>query len=85
MKEIAEKRGCTTAQVSLAWGISRGTSVIPKSAHAGRIKENFGTGECGLEYEDFEKMAEVGRKYLTRFNNPSKGWGLDLYEGLEGV
>ena len=85
MEEIAEKRGCTTAQVSLAWGISRGTSVIPKSAHAERIKENFGTLECELEYKDFEKVAEVGRKFLTRFNNPSKGWGLDLYEGLEGV
>jgi alcohol dehydrogenase (NADP+) len=32
MEKIAEKRGCTPAQVALAWGISRGTSVIPKSA-----------------------------------------------------
>ncbi|KAI9815766.1 MAG: hypothetical protein M1827_002162 [Pycnora praestabilis] len=83
MRRIAKEGGCTTAQVALAWGMSRGTSVIPKSGHAERIKENYGALECDLEYEDFTDIAELGKKYLKRFNNPSQGWGVDLYEGLE--
>lgn len=86
MRGIARKRNCTTAQVALQWGLSRGTSVIPKSAHEGRIRENWAAGEgCRLEYEDFGEVARMGRRWLTRFNDPSGGWGVRLYEGLEGV
>ena len=33
MEKVAKKRNCTIAQVALAWGMERGTSVIPKSNH----------------------------------------------------
>ena len=85
MTTIADRRNCTPAQVSLAWGLSRSTSVIPKSAHAERIGENFAAGGCRLEYEDFKAMARMGREWETRFNNPSEGWGVELFEGLDGV
>ena len=85
VKKIAEKRGCTTAQVALAWGMSRGTSVIPKSSHKARIEENFGSEECELEDGDYDVLAKLGKEHTYRYNNPSKGWGVDLYEGLEGV
>jgi len=85
MKSISEERGCTPATVALAWGMSRGTSVIPKSQHADRIAENFGAKACDLEYKDFKVIEDLGRKHLHRFNNPSKSWGVDLYEGLDGV
>lgn len=85
MQEIGEKRNCTAAQVALAWGVSRGTSVIPKSAHADRIEENFVSAKCELEYEDFRVLEGLGRKYLTRFNNPSEAWGVGLYGGLDGT
>ena len=85
ISNIAEKRGCTNAQVALKWGMSRGTSVIPKSSHASRIKENYKAVGCLLEEEDYEKIREVGKKYLKRFNNPSEGWGVPLYEGLDGA
>ena len=77
---IADKRGCTPAQVALAWGMGRGTSVIPKSSHESRIKENFGSKECVLEFDDLVTLQGLERK---RFNNPSSGWGVPLYEGLE--
>lgn len=80
---IALVRGCTPAQVVLAWGIHRGTSVIPKSSHAARIEENYGTLRCQLQKSDFEEITAIGEKYVRRFNNPAKGWGVDLYEGLE--
>ena len=81
--EIAKARGCTNAQVALAWGMGRGTSVIPKSQHADRIKENFASVNCKLEEEDYITIGKLGRKYLKRFNNPSESWDVPLYQGLE--
>jgi len=85
VQKIAHKRDCTVAQVALAWGMSRGVSVIPKSSHAARIDENYGALECDLKDEDFDTLAKVGKEDTFRYNNPSKGWGVKLYEGLEGV
>ena len=85
MKKIAEERNCTPATAALAWGMSRGTSVIPKSQHADRISENFGARTCDLDYESFKTLESIGARYLHRFNNPSKSWGVDLYEGLDDV
>jgi alcohol dehydrogenase (NADP+) len=79
---IAEKRGCTPAQVILAWGLSRGTSVIPKSSHLDRITENFHSLECVLESKDIKKIDKLRKEYY-RFNNPSGSWDVPLYEGLE--
>lgn len=81
--EIGNKRHCTAAQVALAWGLSRGTSVIPKSAHEERIEENFQSSECHLEPEDYEEIAHIGAELTHRYNNPSSQWGLKLYQGLE--
>lgn len=58
---IAEKRGCTPAQVVLAWGLSRGTSVIPKSSHLERITENFHALECVLKKKDLKKIDKLGK------------------------
>lgn len=81
--KIADARHCTPAQVALAWGLSRGTSVIPKSAHVDRISENFKSPHCLLRKEDYRVIADLGDTFTHRFNNPSKSWGLALYEGLQ--
>lgn len=83
VEDIALVRGCTPAQVVLAWGMHRGTSVIPKSSHADRIKENFATTDCQLQEADYEQITDLAKKYTKRFNNPSEGWDVPLYEGLE--
>lgn len=80
--KIAEKRGCTPAQVALAWGMSRGTSVIPKSQHEERITENFESLGCELKTKDIEKIDKLGEEH-HRYNNPRGGWKVDLYDGLE--
>ncbi|KAK1083016.1 hypothetical protein LTR33_003532 [Friedmanniomyces endolithicus] len=84
LRSIAAKRGCTPAQVALAWGMGRRTSVIPKSQHPERIEEDFGSLECELEAGDVERISELGVAH-HRFNNPSEDWKVELYEGLEGV
>ena len=45
--DIARNTRNTPAQVLLAWGMARGTSVIPKSVNPKRLAENFGA--AGLE------------------------------------
>lgn len=50
---IAEKRGKTTAQVLLMWGVQKGWSVIPKSVTPSRIESNF-SGVDGWALEDDE-------------------------------
>lgn len=81
VKGIAAKQGCTPAQVVLQWGMQRGTSVIPKSQHKARIEENWESLGCELTGSDLTMLGEG--LPVKRFNNPSKSWGVDLYEGLQ--
>lgn len=80
---VAAERGCTPAQVALAWGWSHSDSVIPKSSQVKHIKENFGALNCHLEKEDLRRIDGISKEYLKRFNNPSKGYGIKLFDGLE--
>lgn len=83
LAEIAERRNCSVAQVALSWGMGRGVSVIPKSSHEKWIKENFESQKCELEVVDLVQLKAVGVEDLKRFNNPSKGWGVKLFDGLD--
>lgn len=80
---IADDLGCTAAQVVLAWGLNRGTSLIPKSSHPAYIEENFASRKCQLRRQDLVRIRLMGRKYLKRFNDPSESWGVRLFEGLD--
>lgn len=64
----------------MAWGISRGTSVIPKSVHAERIREDWEAVQCELEVEDYRRIENLPVK---RYNNPSGGWKVKLFKGLD--
>lgn len=41
IKDITKKHDAAPGQVILSWNVQRGISVVPKSAHAGRQKENL--------------------------------------------
>jgi alcohol dehydrogenase (NADP+) len=56
--------------------------VIPKSKHEVYIKENLGATTCVLADDDFARVEKLGDKPV-RFNNPSKAWGVHLFEGLD--
>ncbi len=79
--ELAAKKNVTPAQAILAWGRQRGTVVIPKSVHEDRIIENLGSLNVSFSDKELTLIAEQDKR--SRFNNPSKDWGVELFEGLD--
>ena len=59
--EIAEKHSSSPAQVLLAWGMQRGTAVIPKSVNLGRIQENFEALNTILDVDDINIINTLER------------------------
>jgi alcohol dehydrogenase (NADP+) len=58
---IAEAHDATPGQVLIAWALARGTSVIPKSVHPGRIAENWGARELRLTLADMTAIGALDR------------------------
>ncbi|OAP64309.1 hypothetical protein AYL99_00281 [Fonsecaea erecta] len=79
--DLAAEKNVTPAQAILAWGRQRGTVVIPKSVHRDRIEENLGSLKVSFTEKEMLKIAEQDKR--SRFNNPSKSWGVELFEGLD--
>ncbi|KAI9037398.1 Aldo/keto reductase [Aspergillus affinis] len=82
LAEIATKYGKTPIQVSLAWAVTQGRSVIPKSAIKWQIEENL-QADFELAEADLAKIATMDGK--ARFNDPSIDFGYNLYTGLNGA
>jgi len=59
---IASKHGKTSAQTIIRWHLDRGFVVIPKSANAGRIRQNIEVFDFRLDDEDLKVMAALDRK-----------------------
>ncbi|KAH7309827.1 NADP-dependent oxidoreductase domain-containing protein [Stachybotrys elegans] len=56
---IAEKKGKTPAQVLVKWGLSRGTSMIPKSITPSRIESNFNMAGWALEEHEIAEISGI--------------------------
>ncbi|XP_018626897.1 aldo-keto reductase family 4 member C10-like isoform X3 [Nicotiana tomentosiformis] len=63
---VAEKLGKTPAQVCLRWGIQIGQSVLPKSTHEARIKENLDVLDWSIPDDLFAKFSEIPQARLLR-------------------
>ena len=70
LKEIADSKGKSTAQVLLQWGLQRGTSVIPKSVTPSRIEANFELDGWSLTDEEMSKLSGLP----DRFKVCGDGW-----------
>jgi alcohol dehydrogenase (NADP+) len=57
--KVAAKHGITPAQTLLAWGLNRGTVVIPKSTNPGRIRENLAAADLQLDAQDMVDLAAL--------------------------
>lgn len=79
--EIGKEHGKTGAQVALAWGITKGHSVIPKSKTESRIKANL-EGDFKLSDDEMKKITGIDKK--LRLNDPSKSFRYEYFTDLEG-
>lgn len=63
IRSIAASRGCTPAQVLLAWHLQRGIAAIPKSVSPPRLRENLAAAQLELSPADLERIAGLDRNY----------------------
>ncbi|KAJ5212566.1 uncharacterized protein N7498_004212 [Penicillium cinerascens] len=81
LAKIGEQYGKSAAQVALAWGVTQGHSVLPKSKTPSRIKTNL-ESDFKLSASDMESIRKINKK--IRFNDSSGEFGRDFFEGCEG-
>ena len=70
IREMAEARGCTAAQLALAWLLAQGDDIvpIPGTRSPKRLAENAASAEVELSQDDLDAIAEalpsvVGLRY----------------------
>ncbi|KAK8024273.1 Aldo/keto reductase [Apiospora rasikravindrae] len=79
--DLAEAKNATVAQAVLAWGVQRGTVVIPKSESEKHIDENRGALKVGFSKGEMKAIAKRDKK--VRMNDPGKSWGVKLFADLD--
>jgi alcohol dehydrogenase (NADP+) len=85
INQVATGRGCTPAQVVLAWNMGRGVVVIPKAAKVAHQKENYAALEkCKLTPEDVAKVESVSATNQYRLLGSTCGGNLQnaCWDGL---
>jgi len=82
LTKFAERKGISTAQLSLAWVASLGDHVIPipGSSKKSRVLENLAAGSVNLTKEEFDeinKLVDGLNVYGLRYNQAGEGhlWG----------
>jgi len=80
IQQVAKTRGCSPAQVVLAWNLKRNVVVIPKASQESHQVENIHTlDKCNLTDEDIAMID--GLKVPMRLYPMACGYG--LAEGCE--
>jgi diketogulonate reductase-like aldo/keto reductase len=70
IKQVAERRQASAAQVLISWALQRGTVCIPKSITPERIKENAKV--IRLTEDDMQAINGIQRRH--RYISPAKFW-----------
>ncbi|KAJ9098468.1 hypothetical protein QFC19_006335 [Naganishia cerealis] len=71
-QRLADKKGCTSGQLALAWVIAQGAIPIPGTKSAERLKENFGAANVDLndqELKEIRKLVEEAKPQGNRYND----------------
>ena len=73
LTEIGAKYGKTAAQIALKWNAQRGVSILPKSVHVERMKQNFDIWDFTLSDEDMQKIAalDLGHSEIVDHSDPA--------------
>lgn len=59
IKKLAQKKGCTTSQIALAWVATQGMIAIPGTTKVGRLEENWESRDVELSEEEKKHMREL--------------------------
>jgi aryl-alcohol dehydrogenase-like predicted oxidoreductase len=61
VEQLAREKGCTTAQLALAWVLAQGEDIvpIPGTRHIKYLDENIGALEVKLTSEDLKRLDEI--------------------------
>ena len=72
LTEIGKKYGKSAAQVVLRWNVQRGVSIIPKSVHVERMRQNFDIWDFSLTEEEMAKVAakDLGHSEIVDHDDP---------------
>jgi len=68
---LAEKKGCTSGQLALAWVIAQGAVPIPGTRNEERLQENCGASKVDLdevELKEIRQLIESGKPEGARYN-----------------
>jgi aryl-alcohol dehydrogenase-like predicted oxidoreductase len=75
VETIAKEKGCTTAQLALAWVLAQGEDIvpIPGTRHVRYLDENIGALDVKLTAEDLKRLDDIlppgaaaGQRYAER-------------------
>ena len=74
LRKIAKEHDKTVAQVILRWNVQRDVSVIPKSVHRSRMKENLGIWDFELSKNDMQAITslDLARSQMLDPHKPSE-------------
>jgi aryl-alcohol dehydrogenase-like predicted oxidoreductase len=70
IRELAAEKGCTPAQLALAWVLAQGEDIvpIPGTKRIKYLEENVGAVNVTLTPEDLARIEEVAPKGFTAGN-----------------
>lgn len=75
LSKIAEKHQASIPQIIIAWGLSRGVIMIPKSVTPSRIEENFKAKDIKLNKEEIEAINSLNRGKRVYTDPDNSPWG----------
>jgi aryl-alcohol dehydrogenase-like predicted oxidoreductase len=73
VKEMAERKGATPAQVAIAWVLSRGADVVPIPGTRRRtyLEQNAAAGDVDLTADDLAALDAIGEAAGARYSDMS--------------
>ncbi|KAH3918081.1 hypothetical protein HBH56_031710 [Parastagonospora nodorum] len=76
VQALAKKKGCSTAQVALAWVAQQGMIAIPGTTKVGRLVENWGSRDVELgeaEMGELRRLVEGTKVVGERYGEAHRG------------
>jgi diketogulonate reductase-like aldo/keto reductase len=75
IKKLAARKGCTLAQIALAWVASQGLIAIPGTTKPRRLEENWASRDIDLTEEEKAELRAIidkAKPHGERFSNQQK-------------